>query len=200
MNTYKIKYFQNNIDWSLVPSLDVDNILWLPDCGVRMSQQICYTDSAIYIHQTSIEKNIRAEYSDTLASVCEDSCMEFFFSPDQYSGRYFNFEWNLNSCLYLGFGYGRSSSVRLIPPNYSELFEVHTSLTNDGWELFYKIPLSFIRIFVPEFKIVSGTSIRANCYKCGDKTLHPHYLSWNPCTSETPDFHRPCDFGSMIFE
>ncbi|MBR5570284.1 MAG: hypothetical protein IKW10_05250 [Oscillospiraceae bacterium] len=39
--------------------------------------------------------------------------------------------------------------------------------------------------------------IRANCYKCGDLTPKPHYLSWNPVTSPNPDFHRPQDFGLM---
>ena len=200
MNRYTIKYFPKNIDWDSVPALDVSNVLWLPDCNIRMSQQICYDDNAIYIHQKSVEKNIRAELSTPLAMVCDDSCMEFFFCPDPDSDRYFNFEWNLNSCLYLGFCANRENSVRLILPNHSELFDAHTALTDDGWELFYKIPLSFIRLFFPDFKLESGALLRANCYKCGDKTPHPHYLSWNPSTSETPDFHRPCDFGTMIFE
>ena len=42
--------------------------------------------------------------------------------------------------------------------------------------------------------------MRANCYKCGDCTVQPHYLAWNPPTSENPDFHRPQDFGALIFE
>ena len=64
--------------------------------------------------------------------------------------------------------------------------------------LFYKIPLSFIQLFFPEFQLKPGAVIKANCYKCGDKTTHPHYLAWNPSTSPVPDFHRPQDFGQMI--
>ena len=30
-------------------------------------------------------------------------------------------------------------------------------------------------------------------------TLQAHYLSWNPVTSDAPDFHRPEDFGIMRF-
>ena len=41
-------------------------------------------------------------------------------------------------------------------------------------------------------------SVRANFYKCGDKTAHPHFLSWNPVVSSKPDFHRPECFGELI--
>ena len=50
------------------------------------------------------------------------------------------------------------------------------------------------------FTLESGKIIRANFYKCGDLTPQEHYLSWNPMTSETPAFHRPCDFGLLTFE
>ena len=36
-------------------------------------------------------------------------------------------------------------------------------------------------------------------HKCGDLTNHKHYLSWNMVQSEKPDFHRPEDFGRMMF-
>ena len=39
--------------------------------------------------------------------------------------------------------------------------------------------------------------IRANFYKCGDKTAHPHFLSWSPVSTEKPDFHRPEFFGEL---
>ena len=35
-------------------------------------------------------------------------------------------------------------------------------------------------------------------YKCGDKTAHPHFLSWNPVGTPAPDFHRPDFFGELI--
>ena len=70
----------------------------------------------------------------------------------------------------------------------------------DGWEIFYEIPASFVQLFVPDFALKPGAELRANCYKCGDLTPKPHYLSWNPVTSQTPDFHRPQVFGQMIMK
>ena len=43
-------------------------------------------------------------------------------------------------------------------------------------------------------------SIRANFYKCGDKTAHPHYLSWSPIDTPKPDFHRPEFFGELLLK
>ena len=178
----------------------MDNILWLPDAGVRMTQQICYDAEKLYIHQKAVEEHVCAEHTDLLAQVCEDSCMEFFFCPDAGDDRYFNFEWNLNGALYLGWRTGRDQAVRLQLKDHKSLFNFHSAKTQDGWEIFYEIPASFVRLFVPEFALKPGVEIRANCYKCGDLTPQPHYLSWNPSTSPNPDFHRPQDFGQMILE
>ncbi len=199
MKTYTIQSITNELNWAEIPSFPVNEISWLPDAGVRMTQQICYDDTAIYIHQTAIEANIRAEHRAPLAPVYEDSCMEFFFSPMAGDPRYFNFEWNLNGCMCLEFSSGRENLTRLLPKDPITLFDFHATLTSDGWELFYKIPLSFIHLFFPEFQLKSGTVIKANCYKCGEKSESPHYLTWNPSTSATPEFHRPQDFGEMIF-
>jgi len=102
MCEYEITRITGTPDWDQIPVLEVSNIMWLPDAGVRMTQQLCYDEDALYIHQRAVERQIRAEHTDALAQVCEDSCMEFFFCPKPDSDRYFNFEWNFNGCLYLG--------------------------------------------------------------------------------------------------
>lgn len=200
MREYMIKRVSGQPDWSCVPSLEVDNILWLPDANIRVSQQICYDDTAIYVHQRAVEQHIRAEEKGPMAMVCFDSCLEFFFCPDPNSDRYFNFEWNPEGGLYLGLRSGQAFYVRLQPEDPVALFDYHSRPTEDGWEIFYKIPLFFINLIFPEFKLTSGTALRANCFKCGDRTVQPHYLSWNPNTCEYPNFHRVCDFGRMILE
>lgn len=197
MNSYTIVYAPQQT-WEQIPVLEVNHSPWLPDYGISMTQQICYDDSAIYVHQKATEANILAAHQSPLAQVCEDSCMEFFFAPQSDDSRYFNFEWNMNGCLYLGIRTGRDHAMRLQPKDAVELFDFHANTTEDGWELFYKIPLSFMQLFFPNLQLKKNAVIRANCYKCGDKTVNPHYLTWNPSTSPAPDFHRPQDFGEMI--
>ena len=198
MNEYIIYKCVEKPDWDKIPELVVSTNLWLPASGITMKQQLCYNSQAIYVRQTTNEKKIRAEHRGTLCQVCEDSCMEFFFMPDGDS-RYINFEINPNGSIYLGIGRGREDRVRLIPKMSEKLFNIRTSVTNGGWEAIYEIPIAFLELFYSPNLFASGKAIRANCYKCGDLTENKHYISWNEVTSQTPDFHRPEDFGVMKF-
>ena len=182
--------------WNELPTLPLNSILWEEDCGVRASAQICYDDAALYLHLAAKEKAIRAEYTATLSPVHEDSCLEFFFMPDG-DERYMNFEVNPNGCLHIGFGYDRKDRFVIHRRDAESLFRIRTAKTKDGWEVYYQIPLRFLRIVYPDYCF--GGVLRANFYKCGDKTPHPHYLSWHPVTSAAPDFHRPCDFGELYY-
>ena len=47
---------------------------------------------------------------------------------------------------------------------------------------------------------LSGMTIRANFYKCGDKLQQPHFLSWNPISTPRPNFHVPQFFGTLELE
>ena len=47
----------------------------------------------------------------------------------------------------------------------------------------------------PDFRFAGV--LRANVYKCGDRTSHPHWMSWNPV--RTLNFHAPDEFGQLIF-
>ena len=195
-NTYTIRSMAGAPDWNDIPRLEISRILWLPDCGIRASGQFCHDSLYLYVRLCAVEKEIRAEYTAPLSPVCRDSCLEFFFMPEG-EDRYFNFEINPNGCLYIGFGHGRADSTALYRNGMRELFDIRAERTADGWAVSYRIPLSFLRLFWPDFTF-TGT-LRANVYKCGDETAQAHYLSWNPVTSETPDFHRPEDFGEMRF-
>lgn len=200
MRTYTIKRIFGAPDWAEVPALQVDQHLWLESDHIAMQAQICYDDEALYVRMTAVEPRIRAEYDAPLSMVCEDSCMELFFCPDAEDDRYINFEMNPNCRTYIGVGSGRADNVRLAPTDEDSLFQKQAARTADGWQVSYRIPVSFLRALFPGYALTSGAVIRANCYKCGDLTVKPHYLSWNPVENPTPDFHRSCDFGIMILE
>ena len=195
MEEYTIIHIHKQPDWDSVPKLMINNILWEPDCGIRASGQFCYNEENLFVHLQAVEAEIRAEYTAPLSPVHKDSCLEFFFMPGD---RYFNFEINPNGCLHIGFGQERHERTVLFKEDYETFFDIRPGRTDDGWEVFYRIPLSFIRLFYPDYQF-SG-ELMANVYKCGDETNRAHYLAWNPIFSEKPDFHRPQDFGKLIFE
>ena len=196
VKSYLIRSVAGAPDWNAVPELEADRVLWLQCRGIRAFGQFSYDPASLYVRLRAVENHIRAEYTEPLSPVHQDSCLEFFFMPDG-GNRYFNFEINPNGCLHIGFGRGRQGRS-VLSPTGPDPFTIRTARTPDGWEARYRIPLSFLRLFMPGFSFTGR--LRANVYKCGDLTDHEHYLAWNPVTSAAPEFHRPQDFGIMVFE
>lgn len=194
--TYCIMKRKDRPEWGEIPVLDVDKVLWTEDAGIRAYGQLYADDEYLYVHMKAVESEIRAEYTDPLSPVFLDSCMEFFFSVD--TGKtYFNFEINPNGCITVQFGPSPKDRIYIVRENDRDYYDIHTNRTADGWEAFYRIPCSFIRLFHPGYEFAG--SIEMNMYKCGDRTPRRHYLSWAPVHSETPNFHRPQDFQKACF-
>lgn len=198
MKQYTITQFK---DWQSVPIVNINNVFKLQAEGVSASAQIAYEKDNILVHLFAKEKDIRKEENDVLGMPCYDSCLEFFFCPNPEEDRYFNIEFNPNGCMFLGLGVSDISRHTRLIADPKELFDIKVNFTSDGWEVFYKIPEEFIQRFFPEFTLESGKKIRANLYKCGDKCVQPHYLSWCPVVPlPASSFHNPKVFGEMDFE
>ena len=183
-------------DWDQVPVLNMENHLIPSNADITVQAQFFYDENALYVRLAAKETNIRKEYTDPLAEICEDSCLEFFFCPMEGDDRYFNIEFNALGNFYLGFGANLATLHRLIPEQQSIVPSV--TFTEDGWVLEYAIPYEFVRIFFPGFAPAPGKTIRANCFKCGNLTEIPHWLCWNPIETGTT-FHCPQYFGLMRF-
>ena len=198
MKTYTISKCSGTINWNNIPALYIDTKLWGTETDITAQGKLCYDEEALHVHLSAVEANIRAEEFGPLGSPCRDSCLEFFFCPVDGDSRYFNIEFSPTGCFYLGFGHDRYDLVRLLPEK--ALFRPEINRTADGWEIPYSIPYSFIRLFLPAFEAVSGGCIRANFYKCGDRTEKEHYLSWNPIEAKNPDYHLSAYFAPLYFE
>ena len=197
MRQYTIKKVTGQIDWAEIPALDVDNYLWCEKLDIKMKSQICYSEAGLHVHLRAWEKDIRAELTEPMSMVCEDSCMEFFFRPMEGDLRYFNLEINPNGQMYIGFGHNMGDLIRLALQDEQAMLQKKWNYTEDGWEVFFTVPVAMIRVFFPSYELTSGKKIYANCYKCGDETVQPHFISWNPITTAEPSFHQPQDFGLM---
>ncbi len=198
MKQYTIVSVCGKPHWEEIPTLQVDIHNWRPKVDIAAEAQICYDSMGLYLHMRSWEKNVRAEVTDPLGAVCDDSCMEFFFQPNEKDPRYFNFEMNPTGVSYVGLCYDRDRSCRLAPDYREDIFQKKINRLPDGWEIFFTIPVSFIRVFFPDFELKPGLSLYGNCFKCGDLTEQVHYLSWSPCRYPEEDFHQTRNFGHMV--
>ncbi|MBO5316974.1 MAG: carbohydrate-binding family 9-like protein [Oscillospiraceae bacterium] len=197
MANYTIMRRPEPMCWEDIPHLNMEYEYRHREHNIRAWAQLCYDDQALYIRLQAVEPEIRAEHHGPLGEICEDSCLEFFFSPIPDDDRYFNLEVNPNGAMFKGFGTNVHTLQRLIP---EEAFVVPSiAFTEDGWVAEYAIPYEFIRLFFPDFSPAPGRYIRANCYKCGNLSPHPHWLCWAPVPEEAGTFHRPDLFGTMYF-
>ncbi len=198
MKEYIIK---RKADWSEIPEIEMTEKLKPFEADIRAFGKICWDESALYVRLRAIESQIRAEQSGMFEMPCRDSCLEFFFRPYADSMRYFNIEMNPNCSMFLGLGHNIHDLVRMRPMNQTDYgFDAVSEYTPDGWQLTYRVPYSFIRLFFPDFSPKPGDVLMANVYKCGDKCAVPHWLSWNPVDpSISGAFHNPKCFGKMVF-
>jgi hypothetical protein len=144
--------------------------------------------------------------------VYEDSCVEIFLQPKPDRG-YLNFEMNAGGALLAshvtdhrrtpdGFAAftrlteedGRQVQVRSsLPPVVDP--EIARPL---GWQLAFFIPTALLETYAGPIGRLGGQAWRANLYKCGDRTSHPHWASWSPV--DALNFHLPHCFGTLLFE
>ncbi len=198
MKEYVITHTKN-VDWNKIPLIEINEFYGEKAEEITATAQIAYNDEAFFIRLTTCEKDYRKVETDALGMPCEDSCLEFFFSPINGDKRYFNIEFNANACMFLGMGSSVDDLTRLTFVD-EELFHPQIKESDCGWEITYSIPYSFIKRFFKDFKAEKGQYIMANCYKCSDKGKIQHYITWNPIVKlPRSSFHNPDCFGKMIF-
>ncbi len=181
---------------------DVDCVNWpeafpyAPLCGGRIAR----TQDALVVDFRVSGLDLRARNTEDNGRQWEDSCVEVFIQ-DPEDGNYYNFEINALGKVLACTGPDRHNRT---PRPVEEMEDILRFSQVDGgpleqegihtWRVGVIIPFYLIGI---DPENLPG-SIRANFYKCGDKTAHPHYLSWSPVETLRPDFHRPEFFGELI--
>ena len=178
---------------------------WVDADHVQTSFDIQHDGVSIYLQYYVNEQHVRAVNSDFNSPVWEDSCVEFFFSLKGDEKNFYNFEFNAIGAVLGGYGKDRNERNRL-PGSLLEKIEVLPSLGREpfgdihketSWNLQVRIPVT--TLCFNEMADLSGKDGYANFYKCGDELKQPHFLSWKPVLTPTPDFHQPRYFGQLSF-
>lgn len=212
---YVKKISLKDVPVEAVPALlDAEKIAFMPINTVNWEEypykpeasfRIAHTDDAIVLHYKVRENSVRATAAKDNGPVWEDACVEFFSMPED-DGIYYNMECNCVGTLLVGAGSGRngrehaSQTVLDGVQRWASLGRApfEEQIGECTWEVVLIIPTA--TYFKHQIETLSGRTMHANFYKCGDKLQTPHFLSWNPIAVENPDFHRPEFFGLLRFE
>ena len=153
--------------------------------------QIVREENGFAVRFTVREKNPRRLWKDHFSPVHEDSCVEFFanFSPDT-TDWYINFEVNANGAMNLHFRRDRYETKE-ISKEEVDAFRIEAEVDRYFWRVTYHIGDDFIRKYYPDYDPEKADKMKCNLYKCGDRTLIPHYMAAFDLECTRPDFHRP---------
>lgn len=201
MKEYKATRVSDAPVWEDIDVIEIDNkYLDTPD-GIEAYAQLAYDDTRLYVHLYKIEEDTLATQTGPASAPCLDSCLEFFFCPEENDKRYFNIEFNSLGCVFFGFGTSGADLLRILAEDgdTAKYFEPIIEKTECGWEIFYTVPYSLIRRVFPDFEMKDGKTMRANFFTCADNTCPPHYKSWSEVTGEPFTFHKQHCFGIIKF-
>lgn len=177
----------------------------------RTECKLLYDADTLYGIFRVVDRYVRAVHTVFQSPVWRDSCVEIFVKPENAFG-YFNFEFNCGGALLASYvtdparaGEGLRSFVPLAAGDDLRIRR-HASLpaTVDPeidapavWTLEFAIPMTVMTHHAKGTKAHSGQIWRANFYKCGNETSHPHWASWAPLSAR--NFHDPASFGRLVF-
>lgn len=190
----------DNVKKNYIDQINWEDFNYKPEAGFSIG----YTDHELMLKYFISEDCFKAEQTESNQNVWEDSCVEFFVSPED-DCIYYNFEFNgIGTCL-LGAGTSRADRHRADPGIIAGIRRKSSAGTlpvaeitgRFTWTLTIAIPFNVF--FHHNIETLKGKTIMANFYKCGDKLTKPHYVTWNTVGTPKPDFHRPEYFGMIKF-
>ena len=201
-------------DFAGAETASLDFVCHDPDSSTHVPKVTCkllHDERNIYGIYTVHDQYVLAVQTHYLDSVCEDSCVEFFFKPDVGPG-YFNLEMSANGTYLLYYvenpkrakkGFEKYTQV---PWEFGRLITVKTNLPRIvepeisvpvTWQALFTIPLEALEPFAGKMPSLTGRTWTANFYKCGDKTSMPHWIAWAPLSAT--NFHAPAEFQPLHF-
>lgn len=166
--------------------------------------KIAHNGNEIFIKFIVNESCTMAKVENDNGEVWTDSCVEFFITFDD-SG-YYNFEFTAIGKALLGFRKVKSEATHADERIMSIIRRISTLGTdcfdeivgdNISWELTVAIPKE--AFFKHNFATLDSLEAKSNLYKCGDNLSKPHFLSWSPIDTPSPNFHVPKFFVDIIF-
>jgi hypothetical protein len=197
--------------WAKIKPIKLKNYMGeKPDHFPDVNAKLAYDEHNIYIIWQVKDRYVRAVAEKHQDAVYQDSCVEFFFIPDNLGGsEYFNLEMNCGGTMLFHHQEFGKEGHKSVSDADIEQMEVAHSLPKiisqeikekTTWYLEYAIPFKILAGYYQMEAPTSGTTWRANFYKCADKTSYPHWITWSKVQYPEPRFHLPEFFGTLVFE
>lgn len=197
--------------WENVPTVEITHYMgnkpqFLPSTFAKL----LYDDENIYGIFLVKDKFVHCLVQETNGHVSGDSCVEFFFSPDESKPLfYFNLEINCGGVPLMQYVtvprkeyvFIDEAEIGKVEIAHSLPQKVFPEIVEDiTWTIEFKLPFKILKQYAGISHPESGVKWKANFYKTASTTRNPHYLTWSHVDQPKPDFHLPQYFGTLVFK
>lgn len=200
----------NKRQWQNINSVDIINYMGrIPGFQPSVKAKMMYDDGNLYVIFHVMDRYVRCLTNSINGPVWEDSCVEFFFSPDTTLPlRYFNLEINCGGTPLMHYNTIPRIEFKELSIEDIEKIEIAHSLPQIvdpetvepvTWTIEYRIPIDMLRKYSDVTQPKPGIEWRGNFYNIAEKTSNPHYITWSVVDKNIPDFHLPQFFGLLKF-
>jgi len=201
MKKYSVAFSSDRPDWDKINAIEINEPVTGENPDYHIQFRLAWNESRLFVHASSEEPYIRAMFSGTGAPVWQDSYVGISFKPAKDDARYFSLLANSNGALYCTIGTSADNKAQLLLIDEAESFQIKTSRSESSWQIEFVFPLYLVRSAFPDYDFISESSFEMNCFKGGERTYFPHFLSWEPCPDPEKATPHNCNFfGTMILE
>jgi hypothetical protein len=195
--------------WQRAEVAPIDEYPWFQAGRKQRTEvRLLWDDQALYAQFVCEDVHIFAQETRLNGKVCADSCVELFAAPQPDKREdYFNLEVNCCGVFMLGMGPGRhgrslidESMARQIEIVSSESAAPRDERPDDrGWWVAMRLPFAVVGAMAGhDVSPQPGDEWKGNFYRCGGKS-DDQYATWAHIDAPKPDYHRPEQFGRLIF-
>jgi hypothetical protein len=172
--------------------------------------KLLHDERHLYAAFRVADRFVRSVHTAYDSDTYKDSCVELFVQPAGAAG-YFALEVNCGGAFSLRYiedptrTANRFAKWTTVDASLAATIRVARSAPAVvepevagplDWWLELAWPLAVMAPYCRVDRPLGGQRWRANVFKCGDETSHPHWASWAPI-GEALNFHQPALFGEL---
>ena len=200
--------------WARVPAVDIERFhSRSSDHRPRTRMKLLHDGRCLFALFRVDDRYVRSRHTDYDSDTDKDSCVDLFVQPAGRNG-YFAFEVNCGGAFSLRYiedptrTANRFAKWTRVDWAQAQRIQVARSMPvvvepelpgPVTWWVEVAWPLDVMEPYCGPLGSLGGQSWRANAFKCGDETSHPHWASWSTI-GEALNFHEPRYFGTLTFE
>lgn len=197
--------------WKIIKDIGIKNFMGrVPHFWPSVQAKMMYNDENLFIIYRVKDCYFNYTVQNYNGPVSNDSCVEFFFSPDiNFPEKYFNLEVNCGGTPLMRYNIIPRKDYKTLEIDDIKKIEIAHSLPSKNdqevtepmdWTIEYRIPFSLLEKFSNITHPKPGINWRANFYKIAAEGSNPHWITWSFVGAIKPDFHLPQFFGILKFK